>query len=61
LQRPEVRPLSLQPLDDFQEVGERAGKPVDPHDNQSIASPQLIQHTRQNKLGATAAGGLVFG
>ena len=55
-----MRPFGLQPLNDLQEVRERTGQSVDPHHHQSIASPQLIQHARQNRPGATAARGLLL-
>ena len=50
----------LQPLDDLQEVRKRAGKAVDPNHDKCIANAQLIQHTRQNWPGATAARCLLF-
>jgi hypothetical protein len=50
-----MRTFCLQPLDDFQEVRKRAGKAVDPNHDTCIANAQLIQHTRQNWPGATAA------
>ncbi len=50
-----MRTFRLQPLDDFQEVRKRAGKAVDPNHDERIANVQLIQHTRQNWPGATAA------
>lgn len=55
-----MRTFRLQPLDDFQEVRKRAGKAVDPNHDKCIANAQLIQHTRQNWPGATAARGLLF-
>ena len=54
-----MRTFRLQPLDDFQEVRKRAGKAVDPNHDKCIATAQLIQHTRQNWPGATAARGLL--
>ncbi len=58
LKRTEEGTLRLEPFDHFQQMRERAGQPVDPHDDQRVTLGHALQHAGEDRPCAVAARGL---
>ena len=55
-----MRPLGLEVLDDGEQVADRAGEAVEPHDDQGFAAAYLVQQARQHWPGAIGTGGVLL-
>jgi hypothetical protein len=59
-QAAEMRTGGLQLFDDGEQMGDRPGKTVEPHDDQRLPGPDVAQEARQHRAAAIGAGGMLL-